>query len=389
VSSTSTFWNINSFIPSPSHVHHVEFSMKWTRVVAFTVTLLLTISGVAVARTRPQDPQPPFPYQSVEVSYSNSKAQGVHLEGTLVVPEGRPPFPTVMLINGSGLHDRDGTMFDHRPFAVIADYLARRGIASLRVDDRGFGESTGDARNATTADLAGDVEAGVAFLKTRSEVSPSKIGLIGHSEGGIIAPMVAAKPEHEIAFIVLLAGTGVTGDRVLLEQQTAILRASGSSTNEIESNRKVMETILPIVKTSEESREILLDRLVEAVKEIQPRMPERKIRRDMRLLTSSWVRFFVNYDPAPTLATVKCPVLALNGSKDVQVIPQQNLTAIEQTLERSGNPNFRTLELAGLNHLFQTAQTGAPDEYEEIEETFSLAALELIAAWIEQDAIGS
>jgi predicted aspartyl protease len=193
----------------------------------------------------------------------------------------------------------------------------------------------------------------------------------------------------DIAFIVLLAGTGVTGDRVLLEQQTAILRASGASTNEIESNRKVMETILPIVKASEESREILLDRLVEAVKEIQPRVPERRIRRDMSLLTSSWVRFFLNYDPAPTLATVECPVLALNGSKDVQVIPQQNLTAIEQTLERSGNPNFRTLELAGLNHLFQTAQTGAPDEYEEIEETFSPAALELIADWIEQDAIGS
>jgi uncharacterized protein len=363
--------------------------MKWSWIVAFAVTLLLTVSGVAVAKTRPQDPKPPFPYQSVEVSYDNSKAQGVRLGGTLVIPEGKPPFPTVLLITGSGLQDRDETLFNHRPFAVIADYLARRGIASLRVDDRSIGKSTGDVRNATSADFATDVEAGVAFLKTRPEVSPQKIGLIGHSEGGLIAPMVAAKPENGIAFIILLAGPGVTGDRVLIEQQTADLKASGASTKQIESNRKVMETIVPIIKASKESRETLLDRLVKAVKEIQPKASTKKIRDNVRYLTSPWVKFFLNYDPAPALAAVKCPVLALNGAKDVQAIPQLNLTAIEQTLKRSGNQNFKTLELPGLNHFFQNAKTGAFSEYKKIEETFSPTALKLIADWIKQNARGS
>jgi uncharacterized protein len=358
--------------------------MKRIWVVVFTVALLFTLSSAAVAMTRPQDPKPPFPYQNVEISYDNPKAQGVRLGGTLVLPEGKPPFPTVLLINGSGLQDRDGTIYKHRPFAVIADYLARRGIASLRIDDRSIGKSTGNVRNVTTADFATDVEAGVAFLKSRPEVNTERIGLIGHSEGSIIAPIVAAKTENGIAFIVMLAGTGVTGDRVFLEQQTAILRASGASEREIESNRKVLEAVLPIAAASNESREALTDRLIEVVQEIQPRTPKRKIREDMDLLASPWMRFFLTYDPASALAQVKCPVLALNGAKDVQVLPRLNLMAIERTLNQSGNQNFKTLELEGLNHLFQTAQTGAPNEYEKIEETISPSVLQLIANWIEQ-----
>ncbi|MEP1080305.1 alpha/beta hydrolase [Leptolyngbya sp. PL-A3] len=342
------------------------------------------LNDTHTAKTRPQNPKPPFPYQSIEVSYKNSKAQSVRLSGTLVIPAGQPPFPTVLFITGSGLQDRDETVFNHRPFAVIADYLARRGIASLRVDDRSIGQSTGNVENATTVDFATDVEAGVAFLKTRAEVASNRIGLIGHSEGGVIAPMVAAKPENGIAFIILLAGTGVAGDRILLEQQMAVAKANGATFQTIETQRKLMETILPIIKTSNETRDVLTDRLVTVAKEIDPETSENKIRGNMQRLTSAWMRFFIRYDPAPALARVRCPVLALNGAKDVQITPQLNLTVIEQTLKQAGNQDFKTVELPGLNHLFQTARTGSPSEYEEIEETFSPTALKLIADWIEQ-----
>ncbi|MBD1848550.1 alpha/beta fold hydrolase [Leptolyngbya sp. ST-U4] len=369
----------------PTHTARTRHVMKWTWITTFTLTMLFTIGMAAFAKTRPQDPQPPFPYQSVEVSYKNSKAQGVRLGGTFVIPAGQPPFPTVLLITGSGLQDRDETIFNHRPFAVIADYLARRGIASLRVDDRSVGKSTGDVENATTVDFATDVEAGIAFLKTRAEVASKGIGLIGHSEGGIIAPMVAAKPENDVAFIILLAGTGVPGDRILLEQQIAAAKANGAASQTIETQRRLMETILPMIRTSNESRDALTNRLVVTAKTIDPTVSEEEIRNRMHRLTSPWMRFFVSYDPAPTLAKVKCPVLALNGAKDVQITSQLNLTAIEQTLRQSGNQNFKTLELAGLNHLFQTARTGSPSEYEEIEETFSPTVLKLIANWIEQN----
>jgi hypothetical protein len=358
--------------------------MKWPWIATFMVTVLLTVSNATLVKARPQDPKPPFLYQSVEVSYKNSKAQSVRLGGTFVIPKGQPPFPTVLLITGSGLQDRDETIFNHRPFAVIADYLARRGIASLRVDDRSVGKSTGDVEDATTADFATDVEAGVAFLKTRPEVVSKRIGLIGHSEGGIIAPIVAAKPENDIAFIILLAGTGVTGDRILLEQQIAITKANGANPQTIETQRKLMETLLPMIRTSNETRDALTNRLVATAKTIAPGASAEKIQGNMYRLTSPWMRFFVSYDPAPALAKVKCPVLALNGAKDVQITPQLNLTAIERILKQSGNQNFKTLELTGLNHLFQTAQTGSPSEYEEIEETFSPTALKLIADWIEQ-----
>jgi pimeloyl-ACP methyl ester carboxylesterase len=365
------------------HTAKIRHVTKLTWITIFTITVLLTISSTACAKTRPQDPQPPFPYQSIEVSYKNPK-EDVRLGGTLVIPAGKSPFSAVLLITGSGLQDRDETIFNHRPFAVIADYLARRGIASLRFDDRSVGKSTGDVENATTADFATDVEAGVAFLKTRPEVASKSIGLIGHSEGGIIAPMVAAKLENDIAFIVLLAGTGVAGDRILLEQQIAITKANGGTPQTIETQRKLMETILPIIKTSNETRDVLTNRLVATAKTIDSETSENKIRNNMQRLTSAWMRFFISYDPAPALAKVKCPVLALNGTKDVQITPQLNLAAIEQTLKQSGNQDYKTLELSGLNHLFQTAHTGSPSEYEEIEETFSPTALKLIADWIEQ-----
>jgi hypothetical protein len=358
--------------------------MKQTWVILLAIVLIATVATAATAQTRPQDPVPPFPYQAIEVSYDNVKAPGVRLGGTLVIPSGKPPFPAVLLITGSGQQDRDEAIFNHRPFAVIADYLARRGIASLRVDDRGIGSSTGPVEQATSADFATDVEAGIAFLRSRPQVSSQAIGLIGHSEGGMIAPMVATVPQNQVAFIVLLAAPGVPGDRLLLEQQRALLKASGTSDKDITAQSQLLEKLLPMIKASQESTEVLTDRLIAIVKQMEPDAPEVLLRQQISFLTLPWMRFFLAYDPAPVLARVTCPVLALNGEKDLQVLADTNLPAIEQALQQAGHPKFKVVKLAGLNHLFQTAKTGAPEEYERIDETFSPKALQLIADWIDQ-----
>jgi uncharacterized protein len=205
---------------------------------------------------------------------------------------------------------------------------------------------------------------------------------VGHSEGGIIASLVAAKPQSDVAFIISLAGTGVPGDRVYLEQQLAISRADGASESELKSNRELFERILPIAKTSRESRDDLTNRLVTVAKERQSKMPDKKLSEEMDRLASPWMRFFLTHDPAATLAQVKCPVLALNGEKDLQVLPDTNLTSLDSVLKQSGNPKSKAVRLVGLNHLFQTARTGSPKEYETIEETISPDVLRLMSDWI-------
>ena len=333
----------------------------------------LNLKKVAQATVlrRPQTPKPPFPYKTVEVSFSNPAEAGVTLGGTLSVPPGTGPFPCVVFITGSGQQDRDETIFAHKPFAVIADDLARRGIASLRCDDRMVGKSKGDVMKATSANFATDIEAAVAFLKTRPEVDKAKIGLIGHSEGGMIAPMVAAKPENGIAFIVLLAGTGVPGDQILLAQAALILKAQGASEASIASNRALQEKLLTLAKTESDPKKAREKAASLGITDLA----------QVNLITLPWMRYFIGYDPAPTLAKVTCPVLALNGSKDLQVPPQQNLPVIEKALKDGGNKDVTTLEIPGLNHLFQHAKTGGITEYSEIEESFSPDALKRIGEW--------
>jgi pimeloyl-ACP methyl ester carboxylesterase len=281
------------------------------------------------------------------------------------------------LIPGSGPHDRDETLLGHKVFLVLADYLTRKGIVVLRVDDRGVGKSTGNLADATTADLATDAEAGVAYLKTRSEVDPHKIGLIGHSEGGLIAPMVAAR-NADVAFIVMMAGPGVPGDEILVEQVLLISEASGASHDVAEKNATAEREVVTLVK-QEKDNAVLEKDLRE---KLAGKIPEAQIDPTIKQLTSPWVRYFIAYDPAPALRKVKCPVLAINGEKDVQVPPKQNLPAIRRALEEGGNQHAEADELPGLNHLFQTAKTGVPSEYSEIEETMSPAAMEKIASWI-------
>lgn len=327
-------------------------------------------------RVRPQDPKKPYPYREEELTYENKPA-GVTLAATLTIPEGKGPFPAVLLITGSGAQNRNEEIMGHRPFLVLSDYLTRHGIAVLRADDRGFGKSTGNFATATTLDFATDAEAGVAYLKTRTEVNPKKIGLIGHSEGGIIAPMVAAR-NADVAFIVMMAGTGVPGDQILVEQTRLIEEAQGKSHEEAAADAMQQKEIVALVRL-ETDNAALGKKLRE---KLTGKMPEAQIGTAIQQATSPWGRFFVAYDPATALREVTCPVLVLNGEKDLQVPPKQNLPAIRAALEAAGNKHFEIDELPGLNHLFQTAKTGSPAEYSQIEETMSSVALEKMASWV-------
>jgi pimeloyl-ACP methyl ester carboxylesterase len=263
----------------------------------------------------------------------------------------------------------------HKPFLVLSDYLTRRGIAVLRVDDRGIGKSTGDFATATTADFATDVEAGIAFLKTRAEVDPKRIGLIGHSEGAIIAPMVAAR-NKDVAFLVMLAGSGVPGDQIIAEQTRLLALAAGAPAAAADQGAEAERKMLALAVKEKHSPTLAADLRAS----LKGQLPADQIDAAVRQLTSPWFLYFISYDPAPALRQLRCPVLVLNGSKDLQVPPAQNLPAIRAAL--ADDKQAQIVELPGLNHLFQTAQTGAPAEYAKIEETMAPVALQTIAAWV-------
>ena len=327
---------------------------------------------------RPQEPKPPFPYVSEAVGYPNPQAEGVRLAGTLTKPKGPGKFPAVLMITGSGAQNRDEEIFGHKPFLVIADFLGRHGIAVLRVDDRGYAESTGNFATATTADFATDVEAGVRFLLKRPDIDAKHIGLLGHSEGGAIAPMVAIRMP-EVAFLILLAGTGVPGDELIEAQSYHGALASGGSEEAAKQTREIEHAILHIIKTETDvaARQAKLTALAAGTPGLQQTLTQQSAS-----LNSPWFRYFLNYDPRPALAGVKVPVLALNGAKDVQVDPAQNLPAIEAALRKGGNRDITIKLMPGLNHLFQPCKTGEVSEYLSIEQTMAPEVLDLIADWI-------
>ncbi len=331
----------------------------------------------AAERARPQNPVKPYPYREEDVTYGN-KAAGDSLAATLTIPPGKGPFPAVLLVVGSGPHDRDESLMGHKPFLVLADFLTRRGIVVLRADKRGVGKSTGDYATATTQDFASDAEAGVAYLRTRTEVNPRLIGIIGHSEGGVIAPIVAAR-DKDVGFIVMMAGTGVPGAKIIVEQGRLIAEAGGESKEKADANAAKEWALLTLVMKDKDDKALSQD-LHDAL--AADGVPEEQIAGQVKGLTSPWFRSFIAYDPATALSHVTCPVLALNGSLDLQVPPDLNLPAIRKALAEAGNSRVEVDELPGLNHLFQTAKTGAPSEYGDIEETISPVALNKIATWI-------
>ena len=327
---------------------------------------------------RPQEPKAPFPYTTEEVKFNNDSAN-ITLAGTLTLPKQKGKFPAVILISGSGPQNRDEEVFGHKPFLVLADKLTRNGIAVLRYDDRGTAESTGDFTSATSADFATDVESALKYLKSRKEIHKKKIGLLGHSEGGLIAPLVANR-NKDVDFIVLLAGPGVTGERILLAQQELIGKASGFSDEKLTSNAKINQGAFNMIKNAESQEQLVAD-LTNYFKENG--IPEGEIPTIVSQSTSPWMKHFLTYDPSVVLQQVNCPVLALNGANDLQVPAKENLEAIEQALKTGGNKCVTIQELPGLNHFFQESKTGLPSEYANIEQTISPKVLDKITKWIQ------
>jgi pimeloyl-ACP methyl ester carboxylesterase len=363
-------------------------------------SLPLTLSQQAVEKeaqaieretpARPQEPVKPYPYREEEVFFEHQEGDGstVRLAGTLALPRGKGPFPAVVLISGSGAQERDEEIAGHKVFLVLSDYLTRNGVAVLRFDDRGTGASTGDFQAATSLDFSRDAEAGVRFLQAREEIHEKKIGLVGHSEGGCIAPMVAAR-NKEVAFIVLLAGTGIRGDQVLLQQQELIAGASGVAEEDRRQTRVINEACFNEILRATDAGE-LASALTACLRQAREGMPGNAgevysddfIKAAVARLTSPWMQYFIKHDPAAVLERVKCPVLAINGGKDLQVPAKVNLEAIRAALVKGGNKRVTVKELPGLNHLFQECDTGLPAEYGRIEQTFSPVALEVVLAWI-------
>ena len=339
---------------------------------------------------RPQEPLKPYSYYVEEVTFEN-KIDGITLAGTLTLPKKDGVFPVVILISGSGPQNRDEEILGHKPFLVLSDYLTKNGIGVLRYDDRGTALSKGNFKTATTADFAKDADAAVQYLKSRSEVNKSKIGLIGHSEGGVIAPIVANKSQ-DIRFIVLLAGTGLPGDQILLLQQELIGRASGVSEEELLKSKKINKGVFEIVAKSTNNEKLKTD-LTNYIKQAMIDIPGFEKPKEMNeddfvkiqvnQVTGVWMQNFIKYNPAIALEKVKCPVLALNGSKDLQVPAKVNLEAISKALAKGKNKNVTIKELPNLNHLFQECKTGSPSEYASIEQTFSPIALTEVLKWIQ------
>jgi uncharacterized protein len=339
---------------------------------------------------RPQEPIKPYPYYSEDLTFENKKA-GISLAGTLTLPEKEGVFPVVILISGSGPQNRDEELMGHEPFLVLSDFLTKNGIAVLRYDDRGTALSKGDFTSATSADFATDVESAVEYLKSRKEIDKKKIGLIGHSEGGLIAPMVASKSK-DVAFIVLLAGTGIQGDQLLLLQQKSIGKLSGLSEEYLQKTEETNKKIFNVVKESTSIEQLKTDLTTFITQEIkdnpgagkpQGMTDEEFVKMQVNQIANPWMQYFIKYDPAPALRKVKCPVLAINGEKDVQVPPKENLNAIKNALKKGRNKKVTIKEMPNLNHLFQECTTGLPYEYERIEQTFSPMALTEILKWIE------
>jgi pimeloyl-ACP methyl ester carboxylesterase len=339
-----------------------------------------------VKKAKPQEPKKPYPYTEEEVTFKNESAGDIKFSGTLTLPKDVSNPPVVILISGSGPQDRNEELLGHKPFLVLADHLTRKGIAVLRYDDRGTAKSEGDFSTATSFDFANDVEAAMKYLQTRTDVDTNKIGLVGHSEGGLIAPIVAAR-NSKVAFCVLLAGPGVDGIEVLLTQGKRAAELENYPAEDIATSQKASRKIYKICanyKGEESKKEIraIFDDLKANITSARGKaeLTETAIKQQIQTFTAPWMRTFLGYDPQTSLVKVNCPVLAVNGEKDFQVLPKLNLDGIKKGLQH--NKDVTIKEFKDLNHLFQTSETGAFSEYASIEETFAPVALNFISDWI-------
>ncbi len=340
---------------------------------------LTLIKGEKEAKPkRPQEPQPPFPYKSEEVYFKNTR-EDFTLAGTLTIPEGEGPFPAMILISGSGPQNRDEELSNHRPFAVIADYLSRNGVAVLRYDDRGVASSEAGKSDGTSFDISYDAEAAFDYLLSRKEVIPSLCGITGHSEGGYINFMIAQR-RPDVAFLISLAGPAVTGAEVLKLQQAEIYRGMGMPEQMVEQNRMVSEKLFAIVDKYDTPDENFRKEALGYLASVG--MPDDVAVPMIDQYGSPWMFYFLKYDPAPAIREVTIPALILNGTMDKQVVSSQSLPVFRQIAEETDRDNMQIVELEGLNHLFQHAKTGLPTEYGTIEETISEEVLKLMLDFI-------
>ncbi len=367
-----------------------EIEGSWKQA-GISIPVRLKKTAAETLPSRPQLPEEPYPYHSEEVSFLN-KAEGINLSGTFTRPKKEGQFPAVVLVSGSGPQDRDETIMDHKPFLVIADYLTRRGIAVLRYDDRGFGKSAGNFTSATTNDFASDAAAAIDYLQNRPDVHANQIGIIGHSEGGIIAPMVS-EMKKPVAFVVLLAAPVLPGYDLLLLQNETIRRQQGNTEEEISTSLAIQRKLLKIVKEEQDSRkasEELRKHLLAAYDSLPAGVrrsgdaSQAVISGQLAQLLSPWFRNFVSYNPAASFSSLNKPALALYGTKDVQVPAKENAGALTQIITQHNKSNIRVEVLEGLNHLFQPAGSGLPDEYNRIETTIAPEVLELMSDWIKE-----
>lgn len=358
----------------------------WLQGAALPLTWARRAPGAAapVANAgpkRPQTPQPPFPYREEQVSFASPKARmTVTLAGTLTLPP--KPLGAVVLIAGSGPQTRDEEVAGHKVFWVLADYLTRHGIAVLRYDKRGIGASTGDYAHATSFDFADDAQAAVAYLRSRPEIAHLRIGLIGHSEGGLVAPIVA-DADPKVAFVVLMAGPGENGLKLLLEQGDLLLKAGGASDAAIAESHTIRAAIFAAIRdqADPQKRDAAVRAIIAATPAAKTMTPA-VIDAQVHNVSSDWFHNFFSYDPVPALARIRVPVLAVAGSRDLQVPPEENLAGIRAALAH--NRHVTIVELPGLNHLFQPATTGSVSEYGAIEQTIAPEALTTITDWVVQ-----
>ncbi len=338
---------------------------------------------------RIQEPIPPYPYLEEEVTFTNP-ADGVVLSGTLTLPSTQGPFPVVILLHGSAPLDRNQSICGHKSFLVLSDYLTRQGIAVLRFDKRGAGESTGNYDTATIEDFAGDALAGVKYLKTRKEISSNQIGLIGFSEGGMTAPLATSK-SSDVAYIVLMAGAAVNWKEMMFVQLELILRVDGVPEETISTSRDVLGNIFTVLE-AQSDRELaaiqLREMLTNSLNNLTASQRETfesyygSVENQVKLFNAVWFRYYLTYDPFQTLKQIKIPVLALNGELDVTVSSKQNLSAIDKALFQADNQDYTIMELPRVNHMFQTCDSGSIRNYSLIEETLSPAALNIVSEWI-------
>jgi len=369
--------------------------------IAVFLPLILSLAGVAqTASNRPQTPKPPFPYQSEELLYYNADSS-IRYGATLTLPPGKGPFPALLLITGSGQQNRDEEIFRHKPFAVIADYLTRKGIVVLRVDDRGMGQTTGEVRLATSRDFANDAEVSLDYLKKRKEVNVFKIGLLGHSEGGMIAQMIAAE-RKDIDYLIFLAAPGEPTTRVMSDQNEAFLLKGGLSKSYVDQYLRLYDSLLTgiIHSSSLEDARQKAGKLVDDWRTVTPAEAvkattgitdtatrQRFINAFAPVVYSPWFRYFLSYDPDTVLPGISAKILALDGDQDIQVIARTNLPAMEASLKKGLSKDYELKELKGLNHLFQHCTTCNVQEYALLEETFAPEVLALIADWLQSHVI--